>query len=126
MPIEKYANDFATTLAAPVTDVAGTVTTVALSHPPGWAETQQVLGDRLHVLVPETAFKRFYYYRNRGYLTRRYGRVKSLIADGVGYPLYFLKRRDPRVKCPAPWIKRRPQSMKWLPHRGKCDGQRIK
>ncbi|MBG6181293.1 glycosyltransferase [Arthrobacter sp. CAN_A1] len=74
----------------------GTVTTVALSHPPGWAETQRVIGDRLHVLVPETAFKRFYYYRNRGYLTRRYGRVKSLIADGVGYPLYFLKRRDPR------------------------------
>ncbi|WP_026551148.1 glycosyltransferase family 2 protein [Arthrobacter sp. H20] len=74
----------------------GTVTTVALSHPPGWAETQQVLGDRLHVLVPETAFKRFYYYRNRGYLTRRYGRVRSLIADGVGYPLYFLKHRDLR------------------------------
>ncbi|MHA7153550.1 glycosyltransferase [Arthrobacter sp. TMN-50] len=74
----------------------GTVTTVALSHPPGWAETQQVLGDRLHVLVPETAFKRFYYYRNRGYLTRRYCRVKSFIADGVGYPLYFLRRRDPR------------------------------
>ena len=81
----------------------GTVTTVALSHPPGWAETQQVLGDRLHVLVPETAFKRYFYYRNRGYLTRRYLRVKSLIADGVGYPLYFLKRRD--LRGFAEWFK---------------------
>jgi rhamnopyranosyl-N-acetylglucosaminyl-diphospho-decaprenol beta-1,3/1,4-galactofuranosyltransferase len=74
----------------------GTVTTVALSHPPGWAETHQVLGNRLHVLVPETRFKRFYYYRNRGYLTRRYRRLRSLVADGVGYPLYFLRHRDPR------------------------------
>ena len=81
----------------------GTVTTVALSHPPGWAETQQVLGDRLHVLVPETAFKRYFYYRNRGYLTRRYLRVKSLVADGVGYPLYFLKHRD--LRGFAEWFK---------------------
>lgn len=81
----------------------GTVTTVALSHPTGWAETQRVLGDRLHVLVPETAFKRYYYYRNRGYLTRRYRRAKSLVADGIGYPLYFLRQRDPRGL--AEWLK---------------------
>lgn len=72
----------------------GTVTSVALSHPVGWGEVQEVLGDRLHVLVPETAFKRFYYYRNRGHLTRQHLRVRSLVADVVGYPLFFLKRRD--------------------------------
>ncbi|MFC8303119.1 glycosyltransferase family 2 protein [Specibacter sp. NPDC057265] len=72
----------------------GTVTSVALSHPVGWGEVQEVLGDRLHVLVPETPFKRFYYYRNRGHLTRRHRRVRSFVADVVGYPLYFLKKGD--------------------------------
>ncbi|WP_323958769.1 glycosyltransferase [Arthrobacter sp. JZ12] len=72
----------------------GTVTTVALSHPPGWDEVQHVLGDRLHVLVPQTPFKRFYFFRNRGHLTRRYLRPKSFIADVVGYPLYYLRRGD--------------------------------
>ncbi len=72
----------------------GTVTTTALSHPPGWSEVQRVWGDRLHVLVPETAFKRFYFFRNRGYLARRYLRPRSLVADLVGYPAYFLRTGD--------------------------------
>lgn len=79
----------------------GTVTTVAISHPPGWGEVKEVLGRRLHVLVPETPFKRFYYYRNRGFLTRRHRRLRSLVADAVGYPLYFLKARD--FKGMATW-----------------------
>lgn len=81
----------------------GTVTTVALSHPPGWAEVQHVIGDRLHVLVPETPFKRFYFFRNRGHLTRRYLRGRSLIADVVGYPLYYLRRGD--VRGLADWAR---------------------
>ncbi|RAN72609.1 glycosyl transferase [Bacillus sp. SRB_336] len=74
----------------------GTVTTVALTHPAGWGEVQELMGDRFHVLVPETPFKRFYYFRNRGYLTRRHLRLKSFVADAVGYPLYFLGRGDVR------------------------------
>ncbi|WP_154605711.1 MULTISPECIES: glycosyltransferase family 2 protein [Arthrobacter] len=74
----------------------GTVTTVALTHPVGWGEVHELIGDRLHVLVPETPFKRFYYYRNRGYLTRKHRRVRSFVADVVGYPLYFLKKGDVR------------------------------
>ncbi|GAA5229460.1 glycosyltransferase [Arthrobacter cryoconiti] len=72
----------------------GTVTSVALTHPAGWGEVQELLGDRLHVLVPENAFKRFYYYRNRGYLTRKHVRVRSFVADIVGYPLFFLGKGD--------------------------------
>ncbi|HEY8294457.1 MAG TPA: glycosyltransferase [Micrococcaceae bacterium] len=72
----------------------GTVTTVALSHPAGWAEVHLLLGDRLHVLVPETALKRYYYFRNRGVITRRHRRPKSLVADVVGYPLHFARTRD--------------------------------
>lgn len=74
----------------------GTVTTVALTHPAGWGEVHEIMGDRFHVLVPETPFKRFYYFRNRGYLTRRHLRLKSFVADAVGYPLYFLGRGDVR------------------------------
>lgn len=81
----------------------GTVTSVALSHPVGWGEVQEVLGDRLHVLVPETAFKRYYYYRNRGHLTRKHRRVRSLVADVVGYPLHFLKKGD--LKGLALWAR---------------------
>jgi rhamnopyranosyl-N-acetylglucosaminyl-diphospho-decaprenol beta-1,3/1,4-galactofuranosyltransferase len=72
----------------------GTLTTVAVTHPPGWSEVKYILGDRMHILVPETAFKQFYFYRNRGQLTRRYRRFKSLVADLTGYPLYFWRTRD--------------------------------
>lgn len=81
----------------------GTVTTVALSHPPGWGEVQEVLGDRLHVLVPENDFKKFYFFRNRGYLTRKYRRARSLVADAIGYPIYFVTRRD--LKGFSQWFK---------------------
>jgi rhamnopyranosyl-N-acetylglucosaminyl-diphospho-decaprenol beta-1,3/1,4-galactofuranosyltransferase len=72
----------------------GTVTTAAITHPHAFSETQHVFGARWHVIVPESAFKRYYYYRNRGYLIRRYFRVKSLTADVGGYLGYFLRRGD--------------------------------
>ncbi|MCC3276935.1 MULTISPECIES: glycosyltransferase [unclassified Arthrobacter] len=74
----------------------GTVTTAALTHPAAWSEVQPVLGDRMHVLVPDTPFKQFYFYRNRGHLTRRYGRVKSFVADAAGYPIHFARTKDPK------------------------------
>jgi rhamnopyranosyl-N-acetylglucosaminyl-diphospho-decaprenol beta-1,3/1,4-galactofuranosyltransferase len=74
----------------------GTATSAAITHPPAFAETQHVFGDRWHVIVPESAFKRYYHYRNRGYLIRRYFRIKSLVADVGGYLTYFLRRRDIR------------------------------
>ncbi|MGK3710888.1 glycosyltransferase [Arthrobacter sp. IK3] len=74
----------------------GTLTSVALSHPAAWSEVQEILGGRLHVLVPDTEFKRFFFYRNRGHLTRRYRRVRSLAADAVGYPIHFARTRDLR------------------------------
>ncbi|WP_309106532.1 glycosyltransferase [Arthrobacter sp.] len=74
----------------------GTVTTASITHPHAFSETQHVFGPRWHVIVPEGAFKRYYYYRNRGYLIRRYFRVKSLVADVGGYLGYFLSRGDLR------------------------------
>jgi rhamnopyranosyl-N-acetylglucosaminyl-diphospho-decaprenol beta-1,3/1,4-galactofuranosyltransferase len=74
----------------------GTVTTASITHPHAFSETQHVFGPRWHVIVPEGAFKQYYYYRNRGYLIRRYFRVKSLVADVGGYLGYFLRRGDLR------------------------------
>ncbi|MDJ0456278.1 glycosyltransferase [Arthrobacter sp. NQ7] len=72
----------------------GTVTTTAITHPHAFSETQHVYGARWHVIVPDSAFKRHYYYRNRGYLIRRYFRVRSFVADVGGYLGYFAQRRD--------------------------------
>jgi rhamnopyranosyl-N-acetylglucosaminyl-diphospho-decaprenol beta-1,3/1,4-galactofuranosyltransferase len=72
----------------------GTVTTTAITHPHAFSETKHVFGARWHVIVPENAFKRYFYYRNRGYLIRRHLRLKSLVADVGGYLGYFLRRGD--------------------------------
>ncbi|GAA1760448.1 glycosyltransferase [Kocuria aegyptia] len=72
----------------------GTTTRAAVAHPPGWAEEHVVIPGKLKVVVPETAFKRAHFFRNRGWTTWRYKRVVQLAADLVGYPLYYLRRGD--------------------------------
>jgi rhamnopyranosyl-N-acetylglucosaminyl-diphospho-decaprenol beta-1,3/1,4-galactofuranosyltransferase len=73
----------------------GTVSAAAFVHPTGWAEVSSIVKDRFHVLVPETEFKRYYFFRNRGYLVRRHKRPVSLVADLVGYTSHYLaKQRD--------------------------------
>ncbi|MFI7483238.1 glycosyl transferase [Kocuria sp. M1R5S2] len=74
----------------------GTTTRAAVAHPPGWGEEHEVIPGRLKVVVPETEFKRAHFFRNRGWTTWHYKRVVQLGADLVGYPLYYLRRRDPR------------------------------
>lgn len=81
----------------------GTVTTASITHPHAFSETKHVFGARWHVIVPDSAFKRHFYYRNRGYLIRRYRRVKSFVADVGGYLGYFLQRRD--LRGLAEWSK---------------------
>jgi rhamnopyranosyl-N-acetylglucosaminyl-diphospho-decaprenol beta-1,3/1,4-galactofuranosyltransferase len=81
----------------------GTVSTTAITHPHAFAETRHVFGPRWHVIVPDSAFKRYYHYRNRGYLIRRYFRIKSLAADVGGYLAYFLRRRD--IRGLAEWLR---------------------
>ncbi|MBD7995473.1 glycosyltransferase [Arthrobacter sp. Sa2CUA1] len=74
----------------------GTLTSVALSHPAAWSEVNEILGGRLHVLVPDTDFKRFYFFRNRGHLMWKHKRLRSLAADAAGYPIHFARTRDLR------------------------------
>jgi rhamnopyranosyl-N-acetylglucosaminyl-diphospho-decaprenol beta-1,3/1,4-galactofuranosyltransferase len=74
----------------------GTITAAAFTHPTGWAEATPIVQDRFHILVPETEFKRYYFFRNRGYLVRRHKRPVSLLVDLVGYAVHYLVReRDP-------------------------------
>lgn len=72
----------------------GTVATAWITHPHAFSETKHVFGARWHVIVPDSAFKRYFYYRNRGYLIRRYRRGRSMVADVGGYLGYFLPRGD--------------------------------
>ncbi len=67
----------------------GTVTGAAMSHPPGWGEVHKVTKG-MQALVPEGEFKRYYFFRNRGYLARRHRRIRSLLVDLVGYPIVFV------------------------------------
>ncbi|TPF77191.1 glycosyltransferase [Brucella gallinifaecis] len=68
----------------------GTLTTALVSHPPVWGEIASIIEDRLQLLIPETSFKKYYFFRNRGYLARRHRRPLSFFADIILYPYYFL------------------------------------
>lgn len=72
----------------------GTVGAAAVAHPPGWEEVHWIVQDRFLALIPETDFKRYYFFRNRGYLARRYRRLPNLLMDLAFYPFAFLVRRN--------------------------------
>jgi rhamnopyranosyl-N-acetylglucosaminyl-diphospho-decaprenol beta-1,3/1,4-galactofuranosyltransferase len=52
---------------------------------------------------PEGDFKRYCYFRNRGYLTRKYRNLRWFSADIIGFPYYFLKTGD--LKGLAHWFR---------------------
>ena len=72
----------------------GTVTTTAVSHPPGWDEEHVVVPGKLQVLIPPGEFKQRHFFRNRGYVSWHYKRVVQLGADAIGYPAHYIKTRD--------------------------------
>ncbi len=72
----------------------GTVTTVSVAHPPGWDEEVEIFGGRRNVIIPQTRFKRYFFFRNRGYQLRRYRSLKTLLRDLVFYPYAFLVARN--------------------------------
>ena len=72
----------------------GTVTTTAVSHPPGWEEEHVVIPGKLQVLIPPGDFKQRHFFRNRGYVSWHYKRVVQLGADAIGYPAHYLRNRD--------------------------------
>jgi rhamnopyranosyl-N-acetylglucosaminyl-diphospho-decaprenol beta-1,3/1,4-galactofuranosyltransferase len=84
----------------------GTCLAAIYLHPCGTDEFKPILGGRMHTQYPDNPTKRFYTYRNRGYLLSQPGLRKLLPQEWVRFGWYFLvSRRDPRGL--AEWIRLR-------------------
>jgi rhamnopyranosyl-N-acetylglucosaminyl-diphospho-decaprenol beta-1,3/1,4-galactofuranosyltransferase len=76
----------------------GTSLKVAYLHPDGSDEFKPMLGGRLHAQDPENEVKRYYTYRNRGYLLSQPGLRKIGALELIRFGLYFLgTKRDPKA-----------------------------
>ncbi|MDN6099826.1 galactofuranosyltransferase GlfT1 [Corynebacterium flavescens] len=75
----------------------GTALTTSYLHPDGSDEFKPILGGRMHTQYPEGEFKRFFTYRNRGYLLWQRGMRKLLPQEFARFGWFFLvQRHDPR------------------------------
>ncbi|GAC58858.1 galactofuranosyltransferase [Gordonia hirsuta DSM 44140 = NBRC 16056] len=73
----------------------GTCLTTAYLHPDGSDEFRPILGGRMHTQYPDNAAKRFFTYRNRGYLMSQPGMRKLLPQEYARFAWYFLvQQRD--------------------------------
>lgn len=76
----------------------GTSLKAAYLHPDGTDEFKPMLGGRFHAQDPENEVKRYYTYRNRGYLVSQPGMRKIGALEVVRFGLYFLGvKRDPQA-----------------------------
>jgi rhamnopyranosyl-N-acetylglucosaminyl-diphospho-decaprenol beta-1,3/1,4-galactofuranosyltransferase len=86
----------------------GTCLDAVYLHPCGTDEFKPILGGRMHTQYPDNEAKRFYTYRNRGYLLSQPGLRKLLPQEWLRFGWYFLvSRRDPRGL--AEWVRLRRQ-----------------
>lgn len=81
----------------------GTVLTAAYRHPTGSDDLKPMLGGRMHAQHPDDAAKRYYTYRNRGYLTSRPGMRRVGLLELPRFAWYFLVTRHDR-KGFAEWL----------------------
>lgn len=74
----------------------GTALHATYLHPYGSGEFKPMLGGRLHAQDPEDPVKRYYTYRNRGYLMSQPGMRRIGLLEIPRFAWYFLvTRRDP-------------------------------
>jgi rhamnopyranosyl-N-acetylglucosaminyl-diphospho-decaprenol beta-1,3/1,4-galactofuranosyltransferase len=74
----------------------GTCLQTAYVHPNGSEEFKPILGGRMHTQYPDNETKRFYTYRNRGYLLSQPGMRRLLPQEWLRFGWFFLvDRRDP-------------------------------
>jgi rhamnopyranosyl-N-acetylglucosaminyl-diphospho-decaprenol beta-1,3/1,4-galactofuranosyltransferase len=82
----------------------GTSLRAAYLHPDGTEEFKPMLGGRLSAQDPEDDAKRYYTYRNRGYLLAQPGMRKLGMLEVVRFGLYFLgHKHSPREF--AQWLR---------------------
>ena len=76
----------------------GTCLRAAYLHPDGSDEFKPMLGGRFHAQDPENEVKRYYTYRNRGYLLSQPGLRRIGMLEVIRFGLYFLgTKRDPKA-----------------------------
>ncbi|HZQ31852.1 MAG TPA: glycosyltransferase family 2 protein [Mycobacterium sp.] len=74
----------------------GTCLTAVYLHPHGSDEFKPILGGRMHTQYPDDPTKRFFTYRNRGYVLSQRGLRRLLPQEWLRFGWYFLvSRRDP-------------------------------
>jgi rhamnopyranosyl-N-acetylglucosaminyl-diphospho-decaprenol beta-1,3/1,4-galactofuranosyltransferase len=74
----------------------GTCLDAVYLHPQGSDEFKPILGGRMHTQYPDDATKRYFTYRNRGYLLSQPGLRKLLPQEWLRFGWFFLvSRRDP-------------------------------
>jgi rhamnopyranosyl-N-acetylglucosaminyl-diphospho-decaprenol beta-1,3/1,4-galactofuranosyltransferase len=84
----------------------GTCLETSYLHPQGSDEFKPILGGRMHTQYPDDANKRFFTYRNRGYLMAQPGLRKLLPQEWLRFGWFFLvTRRDPAGL--AEWLRLR-------------------
>jgi rhamnopyranosyl-N-acetylglucosaminyl-diphospho-decaprenol beta-1,3/1,4-galactofuranosyltransferase len=75
----------------------GTCVAAAYLHPEGTSEFQPILGGRLSAQYPANEVKRFFTYRNRGYLMAQPGMRWLLPLEWVRFSWFFLVTRRDRA-----------------------------
>lgn len=76
----------------------GTSLRTTYLHPNGSDEFKPMLGGRFHAQDPESDVKRYYTYRNRGYLLSQPGMRKIGALEILRFGLYFVGvKRDPKA-----------------------------
>ncbi|ORA75504.1 galactofuranosyl transferase [Mycolicibacter kumamotonensis] len=74
----------------------GTCLNAAYLHPCGSAEFKPILAGRMHTQYPDDAAKRYFTYRNRGYLMAQPGMRRLLVQEWLRFGWFFLvSRHDP-------------------------------
>jgi rhamnopyranosyl-N-acetylglucosaminyl-diphospho-decaprenol beta-1,3/1,4-galactofuranosyltransferase len=75
----------------------GTCVGAAYLHPEGTTEFQPILGGRLSAQYPSNEVKRFFTYRNRGYLMAQPGMRWLLPLEWIRFSYFFLVHRRDRA-----------------------------
>jgi rhamnopyranosyl-N-acetylglucosaminyl-diphospho-decaprenol beta-1,3/1,4-galactofuranosyltransferase len=84
----------------------GTCLNAVYLHPYGTDEFKPILGGRMHTQYPDDPNKRFFTYRNRGYLQAQRGMRKLVPQEWLRFGWFFLvQRHDPAGF--AEWIRLR-------------------
>ncbi|WP_312099075.1 galactofuranosyltransferase GlfT1 [Corynebacterium dentalis] len=73
----------------------GTSLKAAYLHPDGSDEFKPILGGKMHTQYPDNEFKRYFTYRNRGYIMNQPGMRKLLPQEYARFGWFFLiQKRD--------------------------------